>query len=78
MFKREVFILERKQAKFSVRMPDELNKFITEEAADMGMSKNGFILFLIQMWKKDKDDTQAIHESLMKNYLLEKNKEEKE
>jgi len=70
--------LERKQAKFSVRMPDDLNKYITEEAADMGMSKNGFILFLIQMWKKDKDENQAIHDSLMRNYLLEKNKEEKE
>lgn len=52
--------MERKQAKFSVRMPDDLNKYITEEAADMGMSKNGFILFLIQMWKKDRDESQAV------------------
>lgn len=51
--------MERKQAKFSVRLPDELNKYINESAADMGMSKNGFILFLIQMWKQDREKNQA-------------------
>lgn len=67
--------MERKHVKISVRMPEDLNDYINEEAADMGLSKNSFILFLIQMWKKDRDDTQAVHESLMRNYLLEKNKE---
>lgn len=70
--------MERKQVKISVRLPEELNAYINEEAAEMGLSKNAFVLFLIQMWKKDRDDTQAIHDSLMRNYLLEKNKEEKE
>lgn len=68
--------MERKHVKISVRMPEDLNNYVNEEAADMGLSKNSFVLFLIQMWKKDRDDTQAVHESLMRNYLLEKKKEE--
>lgn len=68
--------MERKQVKISVRMPDDLNVYINEEAADMGLSKNAFMLFLIQMWKKDREDNQAIQDSMMKRYLLEKDKEE--
>jgi len=69
--------LERKQAKFSVRLPDELNKYINESAADMGMSKNGFILFLIQMWKQDREKNQA---TSMRGFqqFYDKNEQKKE
>lgn len=66
--------MERKQVKFSVRLPEELNQYINETAADMGMSKNGFILFLVQMWKQEREDATATIIRGFKN--IDKNEKE--
>ena len=52
--------MENQKINFSLRMTKGVSEYIASEAARVGMSKNSFMLFLVEMYRRENEDNNNI------------------
>lgn len=70
--------MENQKVNFSLRMTKDINDYITSEASRVGMSKNSFMLFLVEMYRRENEDANLIKMSNEQMYQAVKKRIETE
>lgn len=70
--------MENQKVNFSLRMTKDINDYITSEASRVGMSKNSFMLFLVEMYRRENEDATLIKMSNEQMYQAVKKRIETE
>lgn len=52
--------MDNQKINFSLRMTKTVSDYIASEAARTGMSKNSFILFLVEMYRRENEENNNI------------------
>lgn len=70
--------MENQKINFSLRMTKEVSEYIASEASRVGMSKNSFMLFLVEMYRRENEDANMIKISNLQMYEAVKKQIENE
>lgn len=60
--------MENQKINFSLRMTKTVSDYIAAEASRVGMSKNSFMLFLVEMYRRENEDNNMIRISNQQMY----------
>lgn len=63
---------------FSLRMTKDISDYINSEASRMGMSKNSFLLYLIEIHRKENEESNMIRFNNLQVYEAVKKQLEEE
>ena len=70
--------MDNEKINFSLRMTKEVSEYIASEASRVGMSKNSFMLFLVEMYRRENEDANMIKISNLQMYEAVKKQIENE
>jgi len=70
--------MDNQKINFSLRMSKGVSEYIAAEASRTGMSKNSFLLFLVEMYRRENEDANMIRVSNIQMYEAVKKQIENE